>query len=86
MTDEDRERQKFALEFERIQPIGSGPGFSLGFWSGRGDWASYRADAREAAGHRAVGELDELIEKLTDFRARLAEKVNQTPAHQAGGQ
>ncbi|MEU8901324.1 hypothetical protein AB0C65_36030 [Nocardia sp. NPDC048505] len=80
MTDTDRERQLLAREFEQIHPIGSGPGFSLGMWSGRGDHAHTRPAAREAAGHRALTELDELIDTLIEYRARLAHKLEHDSA------
>ncbi|WP_327146780.1 hypothetical protein [Nocardia sp. NBC_01327] len=77
MNDTDEARQRFLPEFEHILRIGGGAGFSLGFWGGFGDYASYKIDARDRAGIEALERLDALIAELTNLRGRLAEAVPQ---------
>jgi hypothetical protein len=50
----------------------------LSIAEGRGDWASLAEDYRLGAAHRALTELDDVIAKLADWRATLAEDLGES--------
>lgn len=66
----DVDRLRIATEFDSA--VANGVGMSLGAWAGRGDWARTSDDFRTSAGRRALTEIEELIYRLTVYRAGLA--------------
>lgn len=64
----------------------SGLVLPLSQWEGRGDWSQFPAEARAAAAHRALAQLDVVISELTEHRAALADALSapSTPEQRCG--
>lgn len=62
-------RQQLWIDFDRAS--GNGVAVALGSWAGCGSWAHLSLDFRDKQGRRALAELDALVKRLTEFRARL---------------
>jgi hypothetical protein len=45
---------------------------NLSIWEGRGDWSTFREKARQESGARALAQLGDVIEALTDWRDALS--------------
>lgn len=50
-------------------------GMGLGHWAGRGDWAHTKLESQDAAGVRALADLDASLDKLRAARELLASAV-----------
>jgi hypothetical protein len=79
------DREALFREFEKLSyfPF-TGVGLALGTWAGMGDWASTGQAFRDRQGPKAITELDQLIERLREFRGRLAEHVTAKEPEEGG--
>ncbi|GAB4590284.1 hypothetical protein [Nocardia sp. IFM 10818] len=69
------ERREIAAQLDGAVSEASAVGRALGKWCGNGDYATLPQQARDAAGLRALAELESVLDDLTAVFERLAAAV-----------